>query len=107
MYNRRSNNGSRTTFSGSRRGGRGGFQRGYGQDDLTSALGRMSVGSTRLKIPPLSAFEFDSLAVAGRAVEIGERVAQAEDIPINYDTSSAYLMVWKTCRLDLSTHKLM
>lgn len=97
MYNHRSNYGSRYTHSGSRRGGRGGFQRrAYGHDDLTRAMGRMSFGTTaQIDIPSLSVFAFGSpmLAVAGDAVEIGEGVAQAEDIPTNYSTASAYLKV--------------
>lgn len=78
MYNhRRANSGRRTTtYSGSRRGGRGGFRRGYGgaQDDLTGAMGRMSLTVPTVKIPPLSSFSFgppeQRVAVAGYAVEI-------------------------------------
>ena len=96
MY-RSSYNGPRTTFSGSRRGSRGGSRRGYGgHDDLTRAMGRMSLGSSAdVKIPPLSSFTFGTAedAVAGRSVEAGERIGRAEDIPLKFPTTSAYLKV--------------
>lgn len=96
MFNRCSNG---WKMSGSRRGGRGGFQRGYGaQDDLTRAMGRMSFRSTtQLTIPPLSSFAFPSPeeAVAGRSVKVGEPIDQADNIPTNYLTTAAYLKVSK------------
>lgn len=91
MYNRGSR---RTTSAGSRTGGRGGFRRHGGQDELARAMGRMSFGSgTQLEIPPLSSFVFASEAVAGEFVEAGERVGSAESIPLDFQTPSAYLRV--------------
>lgn len=111
MYKRRSNNGGwrTTTFSGSRQGGRSSFHRGYGgaEDDLVEAMGRVFVTNPTMKIPPLSSFSFGPrdrrVAVAGDAVVIGERVPQAEDIPTNYPSPSAYLKVKYKGNL-LSTH---
>lgn len=99
MY-RSSYNGPRKMFSGSRTGGRGGSRRGYGgHDDLTRAMGRMSLGSSAgIKIPRLSSFTFGPAeeAIAGGSVEVDERIGRAEDIPQDFRTASAYLMVRST-----------
>lgn len=61
-------------------------------------MGSMSFGATtelKMRIPPLSSFTFGGEPVAGASVEVDERIGQAEDIPLNYHTPSAYLMVRK------------
>lgn len=61
------------------------------------AMGRMSITTPNIEIPPLPAFSLGPrdkpVAVAGDAVMIDERVPQPEDIPTNYPTPSAYLKV--------------
>ncbi|CAB1103224.1 unnamed protein product [Ectocarpus sp. CCAP 1310/34] len=90
MYHRRSTNRSRSSFSASRTAARTAYHR--GDDDLTRAMGRMSVRATsNIRIPPLSAFSSGAVAVAGSAVRVGECIPRAESIPTNFRTPTAYL----------------
>ncbi|CAM9344675.1 unnamed protein product [Ectocarpus sp. 12 AP-2014] len=90
MYHRRATNRSRSSFSASRTAARSAYRR--GDDDLTRAMGRMSVRATsNIRIPPLSAFSSGAVAVAGSAVRVGECIPPAEDIPTNFRTPTAYL----------------
>lgn len=68
-----------------------------GQGDLVSSMGRLSVRSlpTAIRVPPISAYASGKPAVpvAGKAVVVGEVIAEAETIPDNFSSTSEYLKV--------------
>lgn len=56
----------------------------------------MSLSPVKIVVPPISAYASGkpAVAVAGNAVVVGEAIAQAEPIPDNFSSTSAYLKVF-------------
>lgn len=68
-----------------------------GQDDLVSSMGRLSMRPPPavIKVPPISAYASGkpAIALAGKAVVVGEAIARAEPIPDNFSSTAEYLKV--------------
>ena len=96
MYRRKKSNHSTFSFSGARRGGRGGARSHHNSDDLlglSTSFGGLSLQQPEVIIPLLSSFAFGEVAIAGPYVEVSEAVPKAESIPDSYGSTQNYLKV--------------
>ncbi|CAM9967678.1 unnamed protein product, partial [Ascophyllum nodosum] len=94
MYRRKKSNHSTFSFSGARRGGRGGARSHHNSDDLlglSTSFGGLSLQQPEVIIPLLSSFAFGEVAIAGPYVEVSEAVPKAESIPDSYGSTQNYL----------------